>query len=59
MGIAESGEEGDTTIEQDGLKLFLDVMAKGMLMNATIDFKEKEGFVLKGVQQNSCGTCKC
>ena len=59
MDIAKGAAQGDTTVEQDGLSLYLDSMANGMLMNATIDFNETHGFVLSGTQQNSCGTCKC
>ena len=61
MDIVKSGLEGDATVEQDSLKLFLDPMAKGMLTNTMIDFNETQGFVLSGMQPqgSSCGTCKC
>jgi Fe-S cluster assembly iron-binding protein IscA len=60
MDIAKSAVEGDATIEQDGLSLFLDPQANGMLMNCTIDFNEMQGFGVTGAQpSSSCGTCKC
>ncbi|MEE9523396.1 MAG: hypothetical protein V3V59_01445 [Thermodesulfovibrionales bacterium] len=60
MDIAKSGVEGDNTIEQDGLNLFLDPQASGMLMDSTIDFNEMQGFGVTGNQpSSSCGTCKC
>ena len=60
MDIAKAAQAGDTTIEQSGLKVFLEDRANQMLANTTIDFAEGQGFVLSGMQQsNSCGTCSC
>ncbi len=59
MDIAKAAAHGDTTIEIDGLKLFLEPRASDMLMNTSIDFLEHQGFVLTGMQQSSCGTCSC
>lgn len=61
MDIVKSSLDGDETVEQDGLTLFLDPMAHSMLMSSTIDFNEAKGFVLSGMkpQGSACGTCKC
>lgn len=61
MDIAKAAQAGDTTIENDGLRVFLEERAGHMLTNTTIDFVEQQGFVLSGMQkeQNSCGTCSC
>lgn len=61
MDIAKAAQAGDTTLEKDGLKLFLEERAKQMLMSTTIDFNDNQGFVLTGMQQsNSCGgSCSC
>jgi Fe-S cluster assembly iron-binding protein IscA len=60
MDIAKAAQTGDTTIELNGLKIFLEERAKSMLMNTSIDFQEKQGFVLTGMQPSSCGSsCSC
>lgn len=59
MDIAKAAEKGDTTLEMDGLKIFLESRANGMLMNTTIDFDENKGFMLTGTERSSCGTCSC
>jgi Fe-S cluster assembly iron-binding protein IscA len=60
MDIAKAAESGDTTIELDGLKVFLEEKALSMLMNTSIDFQENQGFVLTGMQPSSCGSsCSC
>lgn len=56
MDIAKAAQTGDTTIELDGLKIFLEERANGMLMNTSIDFQESQGFVLTGMQPSSCGS---
>jgi len=56
MDIAKAAESGDTTIELDGLKVFLAEKALSMLMNTSIDFQENQGFVLTGMQPSSCGS---
>ena len=56
MDIAKAAESGDTTIELDGLKVFLEGKALSMLMNTSIDFQENQGFVLTGMQPSSCGS---
>ena len=56
MDIAKAAQSGDTTIDLNGLRIFLEERAKGMLMNTSIDFQEKQGFVLSGMQSSSCGS---
>ncbi|HXY54235.1 MAG TPA: hypothetical protein VEM40_06165 [Nitrospirota bacterium] len=60
MDIAKAAQLGDTTLELDGLKIFVEERAKGMLVNTSIDFNEGQGFVLTGMQPSSCGSsCSC
>ena len=56
MDIAKAAQTGDTTIELDGLRIYLEERANGMLMNTSIDFQETQGFVLTGMQPSSCGS---
>ena len=60
MDIAKEALRGDTTLEVNGLKVFLEERASMMLMNTNIDFQEGQGFVLSGMQSScgsSCSTC--
>jgi len=60
MDIAKAAQTGDTTLEMQGLKVFLEERAKEMLMTTNIDFQENQGFVLTGMQPSSCGSsCSC
>ena len=60
MDIAKVAQAGDTTIERNGLKVYLEDRANMMLSNTTIDFAEGQGFVLSGMkQESSCGSCSC
>jgi Fe-S cluster assembly iron-binding protein IscA len=54
MGIANAAEDGDETLEQDGLRVFLDREANKMLLDATIDFSSSEGFAISGMNQSAC-----
>jgi Fe-S cluster assembly iron-binding protein IscA len=54
MGIANSAEDGDEILENDGLKVFLEREANKMLSNATIDFSDEQGFAIDGMDQSSC-----
>jgi len=56
MDIAKAAQTGDTTVEKDGLKIFLEPKANDMLMTTTIDFADGQGFVLSGMQPSSCGS---
>ncbi len=60
MDIAKEALRGDTTLEVNGLKVFLEERANSMLMNTNIDFQEGQGFVLSGMQSScgsSCSSC--
>jgi Fe-S cluster assembly iron-binding protein IscA len=59
MDIAKAAQAGDTIVEHEGLKVFLEERAKAMLSATTIDFNENQGFVLTGMQESSCGSCSC
>jgi Fe-S cluster assembly iron-binding protein IscA len=62
MDIAKAALQGDTTLEIQGLRVFLEARANDMLMTTNIDFQEAQGFVLTGMQPasscgSSCSTC--
>lgn len=59
MDIAKAAQAGDTTVEKSGVSVYLEQRANDMLANTTIDFVDGKGFVLTGMQQNSCGSCSC
>jgi Fe-S cluster assembly iron-binding protein IscA len=60
MDIAKAAQDGDTTLEMNGLKIFLEERAKSMLDNTSIDYQENQGFVLTGMQPSACGSsCSC
>ncbi len=60
MDIAKAAQMGDTTVEVNGLKIFLEERANAMLVNTSIDFQEHQGFILTGMQPSSCGSsCSC
>jgi Fe-S cluster assembly iron-binding protein IscA len=56
MDIAKAAQTGDTTLEVNGLKIFLEERANSMLMSTSIDFQEHQGFILTGMQPSSCGS---
>jgi len=56
MDIAKAALKGDTTLELNGLKVFLEDRANEMLKTTNIDFHEGQGFVLSGMQPSSCGS---
>jgi Fe-S cluster assembly iron-binding protein IscA len=60
MDVAKVAQAGDITLEQNGLKVFLEDRANQMLNSTVIDFAEGQGFVLSGMkQESSCGSCSC
>ncbi len=60
MDIAKDAQPGDATIEEDGLRVFLEQRAQEMLVNTTIDFQDRRGFVLSGgTPQDSCSSSSC
>ncbi len=56
MDIAKAALKGDTPLELNGLRIFVEEKANQMLMNTNIDFHEGQGFVLSGMQPSSCGS---
>jgi Fe-S cluster assembly iron-binding protein IscA len=56
MDIAKAAQVGDTTLELNGLKVFLEEKANSMLAATNIDFQEQQGFILKGMQPSGCGS---
>ncbi len=56
MDIAKAALPGDTTLELQGLKLFLEPKANSMLDTTSIDFQDHQGFILTGMQPSSCGS---
>jgi len=54
MDIANDAEDGDITLENDGLKIFLAKDADIMLSEATIDYSDEQGFAISGMAYNSC-----
>ncbi len=56
MDIAKAAQTGDTTLEVNGLKIFLEERANSMLTSTSIDFQEHQGFILTGMQPSSCGS---
>ncbi len=57
LDIAEKAEEGDSIIDKDGLKVFVEIKASVGLENATIDYitdGPRRGFTILGLQQSGC-----
>ncbi len=54
MDIAEGAKKGDATLEKDGLKVFLEREANKLLSEATMDYSDKRGIIISGMQQTSC-----
>ena len=54
MGIAKEAAKGDTTLEKDGVKIFLEKEANGLLAEGTLDFSEQQGIIISGMPRNSC-----
>lgn len=54
MEIANDAKSGDVTLEKDNLKVFLNQEANNLLLNATLDFVDEQGFLVTGIPQNSC-----
>jgi iron-sulfur cluster assembly accessory protein len=54
MDIADGAKKGDLTLEKDGVKVFLEKEANKLLSEATMDFSEKRGIIISGMQQASC-----
>ncbi len=55
MEIAKEPYPTDTTVEVEGLKIFLDIWADNMLKDATIDYSRGYGFTISGASEH--GSC--
>lgn len=61
MDLSEKPTEGDTVVENDGLKVFIDKDATDKLNGMKLDFMDdgtRQGFVVTGGQQPTCSTDK-
>jgi len=59
MDIDENANEGDETVEKNGLKVFVAKDAYESLSNKEIDYiktEQGEGFVINGGEAPSCGS---
>ena len=59
MDIDENANEGDETVEKNGLKVFVARDAYESLSNKEIDYiktEQGEGFVINGGEAPSCGS---
>ena len=60
MDIAKAAYPGDTAMEEDGLKVFIEERAQSFLAATTIDFQDRRGFILTGgMPQESCSSSSC
>ncbi len=48
LDLVEQAADGDMPFEKDGLKVFIEKKAEGMLSAATMDFSDSRGFVVNG-----------
>ncbi|HMK48631.1 MAG TPA: hypothetical protein VK435_01140 [Thermodesulfovibrionales bacterium] len=54
MDIVNGAQEGDTVLEKNGLKIFMQQEVNHLFPDATIDFSEDQGFMISGINQCSC-----
>ncbi len=54
MDIAQKPETGDLTIEQSGIRIFVQKEADTMHANVTMDYSDIQGFFFTGMSQSSC-----
>jgi Fe-S cluster assembly iron-binding protein IscA len=54
MDIAKGPEQGDATIDNAGVKVFLSKEAYALLSQATFDYSDIQGFMITGMPQSSC-----
>ena len=54
MDIADEPRMGDTTLEEGGIKVFLEKEANRLLSEATIDFSTERGIIVSGMSRSSC-----
>ncbi|MEM4721072.1 MAG: hypothetical protein QXT73_03310 [Candidatus Methanomethylicaceae archaeon] len=54
MDIAQKPETGALTIEQSGIRIFIQKEADNMLANVTMDYSDIQGFIFTGMSQSYC-----
>jgi iron-sulfur cluster assembly accessory protein len=54
LDFVSEAEDGDSSLEIDSLKVYLEKEANQLLASATLDFAEPQGFILSGLAKNSC-----
>ena len=54
MDIADGAWKGDITLEENGLKVFVEKDADRMLSASAVDFSEERGFIITGMHRDSC-----
>lgn len=57
LDISAKGNEGDSVVEKDGLKIYIDPAVSDGLSNATIDYIKdgpRKGFTILGLKQSGC-----
>jgi iron-sulfur cluster assembly accessory protein len=60
MDFENAPKDGDITVEQDGLKLFVDAMSSMYLQGVTVDYVVGlQGAGFKFVNPNAKSTCGC
>ncbi len=54
IDTADSPKKGDIILKKNGVKVFLEKEASQLLSDASIDFEDKRGFIISGMQRTSC-----
>ncbi|MCL4557420.1 MAG: iron-sulfur cluster assembly accessory protein [Deltaproteobacteria bacterium] len=57
LDLVERAADGDVTIDQNGLKVFVEKDANETLAAATMDFSDQRGFVLNGMPKTGQDSC--
>lgn len=54
MDIAVEPKQNDITVENNGLSIFIQRDIEPFIKGTTIDFDERRGFFISGLQQSGC-----
>jgi len=54
MDIVNKPNSDDITLEDDGVKVFLEKEAERILADATLNYSDEGGFEITGLQGSSC-----
>jgi len=57
MGLVEDGDKGDSLMEFDGVRFFMDQDSMGLMDGFEVDFMEDQGFIVKDT--NPSASCGC